>query len=391
MRHLAFSFAMALAAFTPTVTALAAPSAADTARAQSFVRQAAGLDQRGDAKGARDAMVRAFALSPTPQIAMALATTRAKLGELVEAREVLASVVYEAGLPTEPIPEAAARVAAKQAFQDLGARIPRVRVEVTADHPGPVRLTLDGAALHAGAERLPLPVDPGHHKLVVEAEGVPAVTTELDVAEGVTRTIPVHLVAAITPVVPPVPELVLPPPPVRVVAHEAPGVVRPFTREDADRAGFNGGRYAVEVLVSGIGGSLAAYGTFEAMCGSGQSGCLLGGSFAALGANIVGTPLLVYGMGAAMGGRGSLGSAFMGALIPLGVAGSLTTVDPIVALAIGVALMPFISPLTYELSSNARSREMKAQLGTTAFQPTLVPVMHEQRIVGGTMGVQGSF
>src|SRR5450432_709464 len=40
-----------------------------------------------------------------------------------------------------------------------------------------------------------------------------------------------------------------------------------FTTNDAERAHFSGGRYVVEVLVSGLGGALAGYATYKGVCG----------------------------------------------------------------------------------------------------------------------------
>jgi hypothetical protein len=39
--------------------------------------------------------------------------------------------------------------------------------------------------------------------------------------------------------------------------------------EQADRAEFNGGRLAVEMLVSAVGGSLAGYVTYKEICNAG--------------------------------------------------------------------------------------------------------------------------
>jgi hypothetical protein len=111
----------------------------------------------------------------------------------------------------------------------------------------------------------------------------------------------------------------------------------------------------------------------------------------ALGANFVTTPLLVAGTGALMGGRGSLGSAFWGAASGLAVGGLLTPVSPVVGLAIGVTLMPIVSPLFYEASSNQRAQEMSKPLGGAVISPSVVPLVERSRMSGVTCGLQGAF
>ena len=223
----------------PGALAGASPSPADASRAQAFARQAVALEQKGDATGARDALVRAFALAPTPTLALALANARTRLGELVEARDELSAVVYDAPVPNEPAGVVGARAEAKVLFASLGPRIPRVRVALVTAPGAPVRLSLDGAALPPGAERFPLPVDPGHHTLVAESHGNAPWTVEFDIAEGAERTIAVRFGGLGSTVVsapvaasviyvspglqPSSPET--PPPPPPVVARESPAEV----------------------------------------------------------------------------------------------------------------------------------------------------------------------
>jgi hypothetical protein len=176
---------------------------------------------------------------------------------------------------------------------------------------------------------------------------------------------------------------------------EEPSKAQEFSLADAERARFSGGRYVVELFASAAGGSLAAYGTLESICGSGACngdiGRAIGGMLAALGANFVATPLIVAGTGSLMGGRGSVGSAFWGAVTGIAAGSLLTPVSPGLGLAVGVTLMPIISAIFYEMNSNERSKAMKQQLKSTAFVPIVAPIVQRNGVIGVTCGLNANF
>jgi hypothetical protein len=382
--------------------AAAAPGPEDASRAQTLVHDAAALEQRGHLAAAEDALTQALAIDPAPTIALPLAKVRVKLGLLVEARDGLTSVVFDPAPPGELSAASAARAEAKQLFSDLAARIPHVRIE-TDEPPGRERphLMLDGVALPSGAERLPLPVDPGHHVLVASAPGMQAQTIAFDAVEWVEGSVAVHLVASVvlSSTDPPVTR----PPQAQPTQAQAqptqPPARGPSTLQvgppasdagdrvaAARRAKFSVGRYFLESLGSAVVGSVAAYGTFKAVCG-GQP--CVGGSAAALGANIVATPLTVWGLGQATGGDGGLGWTFLGGLVAFS-GYSAGTADPTLPLVVGLVLMPFTSALLYEVSSGVNARKV---LGPgSAFAPTLAPVIGRGNgVVGAVGGVEGRF
>jgi hypothetical protein len=68
-----------------------------------------------------------------------------------------------------------------------------------------------------------------------------------------------------------------------------------------------------------------------------------------------------------MGGRGTFGSVIMGAAIGFG-AGAPFMTNGNTGLIVGLALMPIMGPLAFELSSNGKAREMKAQLGVASLR-----------------------
>jgi hypothetical protein len=325
---------------------------------------------------------------------VALARARSKLGLLVEARDALTSVVYEAAPAGEPPAAAAMRAEARRMFTDLASRIPHVRITVDAPPGGgPVTLELDGEVLPTGAARMPIPVDPGHHVLVATAPGMPSRTFTFDAVESAEGAVAVHLLAApaivaaqapvpVPPVVrSPAPPSASPPPP-----REPPILERDDRLTAARRAKFSAGRFFLESLGSAVVGSLAAYGTYKATCG--DQPCL-GGSFESLGVNMLVTPVTVWGLGEATGGDGGLGWAFVGGLLAFSGYTAGTT-DPTLPLVIGVVLMPFTSALLYEVSSNNSARRVLGP--NAAFVPTLAPLYGPSNaIVGASGGVQGRF
>lgn len=392
IRRLRLSVAALLTLACPP--ALAAPSAADVARAQRLVRHAAALEQRGDLAGAQDDLALASTLDPEPAVVLALAKVRDRLGRLVEAREALTPIVYTPGAPASP-----ARTEVLQLFADLGRRIPRARLVVEAPAGASVTVTLDDEALPAAAERLPIPVDPGHHVLAVRTADAAERKIPFDAVESAEQTIHVNLrppapasralIAQVAPPPPapaPSPVIVTTPVATPSLTLTSPSLEQNDRLAAARRARFSVGRFFLESLGSAVVGSLAAYGTYKATCG--DPPCL-GPSFGALGVNILVTPLTVFGLGAATGGDGSFGWAFLGGLVAFSgyTAG---TANPTLPLVVGVILMPFTSALMYEISSDASA---KRALGPgAAFAPTFAPLIGpSSNVIGGTAGLTGRF
>jgi hypothetical protein len=61
------------------------------------------------------------------------------------------------------------------------------------------------------------------------------------------------------------------------------------------------------------------------------------------------------------------------------------------AVVVELVIAPFTSALFYEGSSNRRSEEMKGQLTAPTVAPNIAPIVHEQRVVGGSFGLGGTF
>src|ERR1700742_4895551 len=89
-----------------------------------------------------------------------------------------------------------------------------------------------------------------------------------------------------------------------------------------DHARFSGKRLALEIIGGELTVALVTGLTFNGLCNGNDC---LGSAIAAFGANLAVTPLSVWGIGAAMGGEGSLGYSYLGAslaLAPFSVTGS---------------------------------------------------------------------
>src|SRR5690242_18560113 len=113
------------------------------------------------------------------------------------------------------------------------------------------------------------------------------------------------------------------------LAHAQP----PPPQAPENRGHFSGKRCVVNALAGAAVGTAVGYGVYRA-----AGGDSLGAAFAGLGANVVVTPLSVYGIGRAMGGEGTCGSAYYGALTGLSAPGSVAanTDQYVLCLAIGV-------------------------------------------------------
>jgi hypothetical protein len=163
------------------------------------------------------------------------------------------------------------------------------------------------------------------------------------------------------------------------LAHAQP----PPPQTPENRGHFSGKRFIVNALAGTVIGGAAGYGVYRA-----AGGDSLGAAFAGLGANVVVTPLAVYGIGRAMDGEGTVGSAYYGALTGLSAPGTYAAQGDqyMVCLAIGVAIMPITSALFYEASSNLRSRTAATVVGGLSVAPVVT-----DRGVGARAGLAFRF
>jgi hypothetical protein len=162
-------------------------------------------------------------------------------------------------------------------------------------------------------------------------------------------------------------------------------------RSPHERARFSGKRLVLEILGGELTGSIATALTFKGLCDG--TDCF-GSAIAAFGVNLAVTPLAVWGIGAAMGGEGSLGYTYLGAsvaLTPFSVTGSAdeSPADALSRLSIEVWMSSILlapcSALIYEASSHGRwSREH-------AINVSLKPIRDRENVSGVAGFVTGRF
>ncbi|WP_437955748.1 PEGA domain-containing protein [Sorangium sp. So ce119] len=111
---------------------------------------------------------RAERLVCVPTTSIEVAKTLTAIGRLSEARELASTIAASRPTPGEPWPFMQARRRAEALRDELGGRIPRLRVRITPA-PATARLRVDGQAMTASAEGSP--IDPGNHWVEVEADG----------------------------------------------------------------------------------------------------------------------------------------------------------------------------------------------------------------------------
>ncbi|KYF70123.1 hypothetical protein BE11_13525 [Sorangium cellulosum] len=111
---------------------------------------------------------RAERLVCVPTTSIEVAKTLTAIGRLSEARELASTIAASRPTPGEPWPFVQARRRAEALRDDLGERIPRLRVRITPA-PAGARLRVDGQAMTVSADGSP--IDPGNHWVEVEADG----------------------------------------------------------------------------------------------------------------------------------------------------------------------------------------------------------------------------
>ena len=173
-------------------SAVAAPSAADKETARRLMDEGKAFVQSGEYAKAVDSYKKAHDIMPVPTTGLALAKARAKVGLLVEAREVALEVVRMRTERGEPAVFGEARKEARELEAELAKRIPTVRVRVTNSETA--RITLDDAEVPPLVAHDPIPINPGKHVFAAKSvEG--EARLELEIAEKDVKTLELTLVA----------------------------------------------------------------------------------------------------------------------------------------------------------------------------------------------------
>jgi hypothetical protein len=336
-------------------------------------------------------------------------------------RGVPASSVASA--PPAPRPVAAETVAAPLAPPAPPTALVPLRFWTRS--PGQYHVNVEGAAPGACQAPCTLRVAPGLNTVrisgdvtLAESVNVPTFASAVEIKPGDgDAPAPVAQTAGASPVAAPAPVVTPPrvvseptgtpsPQPVAPMGTQAPLPEAPppapaapgadltrttsvnFTAADAESARFSGGRLVLEMLVSAGAGVLLGYGIERGVCGS--TACF-GGALLSDVAIAVAVPPIAYGVGALGGGRGSLSSAYWGALLPGSITAGLEAKDPGIGLVLDAALSPILAPLFYEASSGSRAAQMRKELGVTAVAPFVAPLAQARNEAGGIAGFSGRF
>ena len=129
---------------------------------------------------AADRFERARTLQPSPRITYNLTSALTEMGRFVYASELLRELVNAREI------EPALQQAAKQRLDKIQGQIAGLVVMVEGDTTA-AEISLDGRVIEMVLLSVPVPVDPGEHRLVVRRAGKEVLTREIRISEGRTR------------------------------------------------------------------------------------------------------------------------------------------------------------------------------------------------------------
>jgi hypothetical protein len=152
--------------------------ARDPVAAEALFNEGRALSEKGDDAGACAKFEESLRLDAASGTLLNLANCEEKLGELADAwmhwQQAAAA-----------LPDGDERIAiAKERLAALEKRVPRLAIALGPDAPGGARIERDGTELRAASLDVPLPVNPGRHRIVVRAAGHADRSYEVTIAEG---------------------------------------------------------------------------------------------------------------------------------------------------------------------------------------------------------------
>ncbi len=178
-----------LLACTLVCGAAGAQSDEQLAGARAAATEGAKAFQNGEYAKAIDFFSRAEKLVHAPPHLLYLARAHAKLGRLVDAREIYIKIKREQLAANAPKAFKAAQQAATQELQALTPRIPRVTANVQGGGDKTSRITMDGRRVPDALVGIPRPVDPGKHVFKAFADGMVSPEKAVEVKEGANESV----------------------------------------------------------------------------------------------------------------------------------------------------------------------------------------------------------
>jgi hypothetical protein len=154
---------------SPRVVSAQQVSEADRQAARDLWQTGYQLQQAGNYAEALDKFKRAQAVFSAPTNLLHIAECEAQLGLLVESAETYRGLI---GMPLPqgaPAAFGAAQTEAKAELQQVEARIPKIRIEVSPANAQNVGVTIDDQPMNAALLGVDRPIDPGTHKVHVFA------------------------------------------------------------------------------------------------------------------------------------------------------------------------------------------------------------------------------
>lgn len=176
MNRSAGLFAVSLIGALHSGTARA--DAASESVATALFEQAREDMRKGDVAAACPKFAESQRIDPSNGTLLNLILCEEKLGKIASAWTHSKELVDSLPLKDDRRPIAERRLAA------LSTRVPKLVVRLSPDAPTSAKVLLDGVELGASSLGIPIPVDPGTHRLTVSAEGRADRTTELSIRES---------------------------------------------------------------------------------------------------------------------------------------------------------------------------------------------------------------
>lgn len=165
------AFALAFAAATPA----SAQTTRDPAAAGSAFARGREAMRRGDTDAACELFAESVRLDPAPGARLNLADCDERRGRFASAREEFSDALASLPSGDDRIGFTKERIAA------LGPKVPTLVVSLTGGEGDVLR---DGALVAKSSLGQPVPVDPGHHELVVRAAGRADAVRDVTVSAG---------------------------------------------------------------------------------------------------------------------------------------------------------------------------------------------------------------
>jgi len=142
-----------------------------------------------------DLFTRAEAVVHAPPHLLYVARARAKLGQLVLARETYTRIIRENVPASAPAAFIEAQTAAKAEMPALEPRIAMLTISLSGADPKTVSVLVDGQKIPSVFVGAPKPVDPGEHKVQAIGEGMASDVLTLHIKEGARENVSLTLSA----------------------------------------------------------------------------------------------------------------------------------------------------------------------------------------------------